>query len=41
MYKVVLISAVQQNDCYTHLYILFNILFQYGVSQETEYSWGR
>ena len=28
-----LISAVQQNDCY-----LFHILFHYGLSQDIEYS---
>ena len=31
-----LISAVQQSDCY--IYILFHILFHYGLSQDIECS---
>ena len=31
-----LISAVQQSDCY--IIYIFNILFHYGLSQDTEYS---
>ena len=35
-----LITAVQQSDCYTYIYIyiLFHILFHYGLSQDIEYS---
>ena len=35
----VLISAVQQREfCYAYLYILFHILFHYGLSEDTDYS---
>ena len=33
-YNVVLISAVQQSDSVIHVYILFHILFHYGLSQD-------
>ena len=33
-----LISAVQQSDSVIHIYILFHILFHYGLSQDIEYS---
>ena len=33
-----LISAVQQSDSVIHIYILFYILFHYGLSQDVEYS---
>ena len=33
-----LISAVQQSDSVIHIYILFHILFRYGLSQDIEYS---
>ena len=36
-YNVVLISAVHQSDSVIHIYILFHILFHYGLSQEIEY----
>ena len=40
IYIVVLISAVQQSDCYTNIYILFfHILFHSGLSWDTEYSY--
>ena len=32
IYNVVLISAVQQSDSVIHIYILFHILFHYGLS---------
>ena len=35
---VVLIYAVQQSDSVVHIYILFHILFDYGLSQDIEYS---
>ena len=38
IYNVVLISAVQQSDSVIHTYILFHILFHYGLSQDIEYS---
>ena len=31
-YIIVLISVVQQSDCYTYIYILFHILFLYEYS---------
>ena len=37
-YNVVLVSAVQQSDLVIHIYILFHILFHYGLSQDIEYS---
>ena len=37
-YNVVLLSAVQQSDSVIHIYILFYILFHYGLSQDVEYS---
>ena len=33
-----LISAEQQSDSVTHMYILFYILFHYGLTQDVEYS---
>ena len=38
IYNVALISAIQQSDSVTHIYILFHILFHYGLSQDMEYS---
>ena len=50
IYKAVLISAIQQSDSVTHththtyththkhVYILFHMLFHYGLSQDIEYS---
>ena len=40
IYNVVLIIAVQKNDSVIHIYIyiLFHILFHYGLSQDTEQS---
>ena len=38
IYNVVLISAVQQSDSVVHIYILFHILFHYGLSQDIGYS---
>ena len=32
-YNVVLISAVQQSDCCTYVYVLLYILFHYGRSR--------
>ena len=39
IYNVVLVSAVQHSDSFIHIYIyvLFYILFHYGLSQNTEY----
>ena len=37
-YNVVLISAVHQSDSVIHIYILFHILFHYGLSQDIGYS---
>ena len=38
IYNVVcLISAVQQRDSVVPMYILFHVLFHYGLSQEIEY----
>ena len=34
IYNVVLISAVQQSDCYMYVYILFQILFHCCLSQD-------
>ena len=34
----VLISAVQKSDSVIHIYVLFHILFHYGLSQDIEYS---
>ena len=33
-----LISAVQKSHSVVHIYILFHILFYYGLSQDIEYS---
>ena len=33
-----LISAVQQSDSVTHIYVLFHILSHYGLSQDAEYN---
>ena len=33
-----LASGIQQNDSVIHIYILFHILFHYGLLQDTEYS---
>ena len=33
-----LISAIQQSDSVIHIYILFHIIFHYGLSQDIEYS---
>ena len=38
IYNVVSISAVQQSDSVIRIYILFKILFHYGLSQDIEYS---
>ena len=39
IYTVVPISAIQQSDSVLHIYTFFlNILFHYGLSQETGYS---
>ena len=38
IYNVVLISAVHQSDPVICIYILFHILFHYGLSQDTEYT---
>ena len=38
VYNVVLVSAVQHNDSVIYVYILFYILFHYGLSQNIEYS---
>ena len=40
IYNVVLISSVQSGDSVIHIYIyiLFYILFHYGLSQKTGYS---
>ena len=39
IYNAVLISAAQQSDSVIHvIYILFHILFHYGISQDIEYS---
>ena len=40
VYNVVLISAVQQSDSviYVYIYILFHVLFCYGLSQDIEYT---
>ena len=39
IYSVVLFSAVQQIDSVIHIYtFFFNILFNYGLSQDIEYS---
>ena len=38
IYNVVLISSVQQSDLFICIYILFNILSHYGLSQDIEYS---
>ena len=32
----VLLSAVEQTDSVMHIYILFHILFHYGLSQDIE-----
>ena len=37
-YNVVLFSAVQQSDSGIRIYILFSILFHYGLSLDIEYS---
>ena len=38
-YNVVLISGVQQSDSViTYIYVLFNFIFHYGLSQDIEYS---
>lgn len=36
IYNVVLISALQQSDSVTHIYVLFHT-FHYGLSQAIEY----
>ena len=36
--NAVLISAVQQSDSVIHIYILFPILFHYGLLQEIEWA---
>ena len=41
IYNVVLVSGVQQNDSVIHTYILFHILFYYGLSQDIEYMIGQ
>ena len=38
IYNVVLISAAQHSDSVTRVYIPFQILFHYGLSQDIEYS---
>ena len=38
IYKVELVSCVQQSDSVIHIYILFHILFYYGLLQDVEYS---
>ena len=38
IYSVVLISAIQQSNSVIHTYILFHILFHYGLSWDIEYS---
>ena len=40
IYNVVLVSGVQQSDSviHTYIYILFPILFHYGLLQDIEYS---
>ena len=40
IYRVVLISAVQQSDSVIHIYIdiVFHILFHYGLPQDVECS---
>ena len=38
IYNVVLISAVQRSDSVIHIYIVFHILFHYGLSQDIEHS---
>ena len=38
IYNVLFMSAVQQSDSDIHIYVLFYILFHYGLLQGTEYS---
>ena len=38
IYSVVLVSAVEQSDSVIYMYILFEIVFHYGLSQDIEYS---
>ena len=38
IYNVVLISPVYQSDSVIDIYILFHILFHYGLSQDVECS---
>ena len=38
IYNVLLISAVRQSDSVIHIYIVFYIIFHYGLSQDIEFS---
>ena len=38
IYNIVLVSDIQQSDSVIHIYILFQILFDYGLLQDIEYS---
>ena len=39
IYNVVLISTVEQSDPIAHIYILYFIIFHYGLSQVVEYNY--